>query len=169
MMPENPKKRATVSGRQAGNEASAPAGASNRETRERTVQYSVSLRPTQWKRLDVLGDLTKWGRSGALAEAVDLLTSLPIPLSQRLATLSRTTARDVLFDRFRTAVEQAVAAAEAQLGDDPWAEFDAALVSVGEDVARSGVAEMEEDELIALAQQTKREVRRERRQEKSGR
>lgn len=144
--------------------------AGNRKApRERTVQRSVSLRPSQWKRLDVVGDLTQWGRSGALAQAVDLLTSLPIPLTQRLATLSRTTAREALLDRFRTAVEEAVAAGEAELPDDPWAEFDAALISIGDDLRRSSAAEMSEAELIASAEQAKRESRRERRRETPGR
>ncbi|MEJ7811328.1 MAG: hypothetical protein WKG32_13030 [Gemmatimonadaceae bacterium] len=126
------------------------------------MQSSVSLRPSQWKRLDVFGDLTQWGRSGTLAQAVELLTALPVPLAQRLVTLSRTTARDALRDRLREAVEQAVEAAESELPDDPWAEFDAALVAAGDDFRRSGAADRSEAELVAAADLAKRESRRER-------
>lgn len=130
--------------------------------RERTVQSSVSLRPSQWKRLDVLGDLTQWGRSGALAQAVDLLTTLPVSVTQRLATLNRTTARATLQDRLRAAVEEAIEAAEAELPDDPWAEFDAALVSVGDAFEKSAASSLSERELIAAAEAAKRDYRRER-------
>jgi hypothetical protein len=34
--------------------------------RKRRPKRSVSLKPSQWDRLDVLGDLTHWGRSGAM-------------------------------------------------------------------------------------------------------
>ena len=139
--------------------------------RERTVQSSVSLRPSQWRRLDVLGDLTRWGRSGALAQAVDLLTALPVTVTQRLATLSRTTARDTLRERLRVAVEEAIAAAEAELPDHPWGEFDAALADVGAAVRESDAAGFSERELIAEAERAKRDYRRERRErrERSGR
>ena len=149
-----PKARAGSDQRTGGSGAGSP--------REKMVQSSVSLRPSQWKRLDVLGDLTQWGRSGALAQAVELLTALPVSLAQRLVTLSRTTARDALRDRLREAVEQAVAAAEAELPDDPWAEFDTALAAVGEDFRRSGASERSEAELIAAADRAKRGSRRER-------
>lgn len=131
--------------------------------RERTVQSSISLRPSQWKRLDILGDLTRWGRSGAVSQAVDLLTSLPVPVTQRLATLSRTTVGITLQERLRAAIEEAVAAAEAELPDSPWAEFDAALMTAGEEFHQSGAAELSEVELIAAAEQAKQEYRRDRR------
>lgn len=102
------------------------------ESPEKTVQRSVSLRPSQWKRLDVVGDLTHWGRSGTISQAVDLLTSLPITTTQRVATLIRTTARETLLQRFGEAVSEAIAAAEAELPDHPWAEFDAALMNIEE-------------------------------------
>lgn len=131
--------------------------------RERTVQSSISLPPSQWKRLDVLGDLTRWGRSGAVAEAVELLTTLPVSVTQRLATLKRTTAAATLEDRLRAAVEKAVAETEQELGDDPQAEFTAALIAVGESVQRSPAAEMSEAELIAAADVAKRSSRHARR------
>ena len=131
--------------------------------RERTVQSSISLPPSQWKRLDVLGDLTRWGRSGAVAEAVELLTALPVSVTQRLATLKRTTAAATLEDRLRAAVEKAVAETERELGDDPQAEFAAALIAVGESVRQSPAAEMSEAELIAAAEVAKRSSRRARR------
>ena len=131
--------------------------------RERTVQSSVSLPPSQWERLDVLGDLTRWGRSGAVAEAVDLLTALPVSVTQRLATLKRTTAAATLEARLRSAVEDAVAAAEQELGDDPRAEFAAALVMVGASLRGAPAAKMSEAELIAAADAAKRDVRKARR------
>ena len=131
--------------------------------RERTVQSSISLPPSQWKRLDVLGDLTRWGRSGAVAEAIELLTTLPVSVTQRLATLKRTTAAATLEDRLRAAVEQAVAETEQELGSDPQAEFAAALIAVGESVRQSPAAKMSEAELIAAADVAKRSSRRARR------
>lgn len=135
-----------------------------RPARERTVQSSVSLRPSQWDRLDVLGDLTQWGRSGALSQAVDLLTSLPLPVTQRLATLSRTTVRGTLHQRLRAAVEEALAAAEAELPEGPWAEFDAALAAAGEEFRGSEAADLTEAELTAAARRAKEQVRREKRE-----
>jgi hypothetical protein len=129
-------------------------------SREKTVQSSVSLRPSQWRRLDVVGDLTQWGRGGALSQAVDLLTSLPIPLAQRVATLSRTTARETLLQHFRSAVAEAVEAAEAELPDHAWAEFDAALIGAEEDLRRSRALEMSEEELIAAAKVAQQQYRR---------
>jgi len=134
---------------------------------ERTVQSSVSLPPSQWRRLDVLGDLTRWGRSGAVAEAVDLLTSLPVSITQRIATLKRTTAAATLRGRLRAAVEQAVAEAEQELGSDPDAEFAAALIAVGDSVRKSSAAEMSEAELVAAADAAKRSSRRARRRRDS--
>jgi hypothetical protein len=131
--------------------------------KERTVQSSVSLKPSQWARLDVLGDLTQWGRSGALAQAVDLLMALPVTVAQRLATLKRTTAGTVLQRRLQAAVEDAISAAEAELSHDPWAEFDAALAAIGTEVKASGVAEMSERELTDAAEAGKRAYRRARR------
>jgi predicted DNA-binding protein len=133
------------------------------EDQERTVQSSISLRPSQWERLDVLADLTRWGRSGTVAEAVELLTELPVTLTQRLATLKRTTAASTLQARLRTAVEEAVAAAEDELGNDPHAEFAAALIAVGKSVRQSPAAGMSEEELIEAAADAKRASRRERR------
>ena len=130
---------------------------------EKTTQRSVSLRPSQWDKLDVLGDLTQWGRSGAMAQAVELLMSLPVTMAQRLVTLRQTTAREALELRLRSAVEEAIAAAEAELPNSPWAEFDAALAAVGQEVARSGVAGMSERELIDAAEAGKRAYRSERR------
>lgn len=127
---------------------------------ERTVQSSISLQPALWKRIDILGDLTRWGRSGALAEAAELLTSLPVSTSQRLATLKRTTAGEALRDRIRKAIQEAVDATEAELPDDPWAEFDAALVAVGSDLEQSPIADLSETELIDAASAAKRVVRR---------
>lgn len=132
-------------------------------THERAVQSSVSLRPSQWKRLDIVGDLTRWGRSETLSQAVDLLTSLPIPVTQRLATLSRTTVRGTLQERLQAAIEQAIAAAEAELSDSPWAEFDASLMAAGEEFRQSGAADSSEAELMAAAERGKQEYRRERR------
>lgn len=131
--------------------------------RERTVQSSVSLPPSQWERLDVLGDLTRWGRSGAVAEAVDLLTALPLAVTQRLAALKRTTAAATLRDRLRVAVERAVSEAERELGDDPQADIAAALIAVGNSVRMSPAADMSEAELIAAADAAKRTSRRARR------
>jgi len=76
------------------------------EEQERTVQSSISLRPSQWERLDVLADLTRWGRSGTVAEAVELLTELPVTVTQRLATLKRTTAASTLQERLRVNVRR---------------------------------------------------------------
>lgn len=137
------------------------------DERERTVQNSVSLPPSQWRRLDVLGDLTRWGRSGAVAEAVDLLTTLPISVTQRLATLKRTTAAGTLQVRLRAAVEQAVEEAERELGSDPQREFAAALIAVGESIRQSPAAAMSETELIAAADDAKRSRRRARRRKAS--
>jgi hypothetical protein len=134
---------------------------------ERTVQSSVSLPPSQWRRLDVLGDLTRWGRSGAVAEAVDLLTSLPVSITQRIATLKRTTAAATLQDRLRAAVEQAVAEAEQELGSDPDAEFAAALIAVDDSVRTSPTAKMSEAELIVAADAAKRSSRHARRRHDS--
>ena len=136
------------------------APAKRTDTRERTVQRAVSSPPSQWRRLDVLGDLTRWGRSGAVAEAVDLLTALPVSLTQRLATLKRTTAAATLQERLRTGGERAVAQAEQELGNDPQAEFDAALIAVGESVRQSPAAAMSEAELTAAADEAKRSSRR---------
>lgn len=133
------------------------------EEQERTIQSSISLRPSQWERLDVLADLTRWGRSGTVAEAVELLTELPVTVTQRLATLKRTTAASTLQERLRAAVEEAVAAAEDELGNDPHAEFAAALIAVGESVRQSPAAGMSEEELIEAADDAKRASRRERR------
>lgn len=130
---------------------------------EKTTQRSVSLRPSQWDKLDVLGDLTQWGRSGALAQAVDLLMSLPVTVTQRLVTLKQTTARDTLELRLQSAVEEAIAAAEAELPDSPWAEFDAALAALGQEVARSDVSDMAERALTEAAERGKRAYRAERR------
>lgn len=130
---------------------------------EKTTQRSVSLKPSQWDRLDVLGDLTHWGRSGAMAQAVELLMSLPVTVAQRLATLKQTTARDALQRRLQAAVEDAIADAEAELPDTPWAEFDAALAAIGHEVERSGVAGMSERELTDAAEASKRAYRSERR------
>jgi hypothetical protein len=131
--------------------------------REKTVQSSVSLKPSQWERLDVLGDLTQWGRSGALAQAVELLMALPVTVVQRLATLKRTTAGTALQRRLQAAVEDAIAAAEAELSDDPWAEFDASLAAIGTEVNAYGVVKMSERELTEAAEAGKRAYRRERR------
>jgi hypothetical protein len=124
------------------------------------VQSSVSLRPSQWRRVDILGDLTQWGRSGVLAQAVDLLTALPVTVTQRLVTLSRTTARGKLHERLRVAVEEAVTAAEAELPNSPWAEFDVALAAIGSAFQKSEAADFSEAELIVAADRAKREYRR---------
>lgn len=131
--------------------------------RERTVQSSVSLRPSQWKRLDIIGDLTRWGRSEALSQAVDLLTSLPISVTQRLATLNRTTVRHTLQARFQAAIEEALVAAEAELPDSLWAEFDASLLAVGDEFRESGAASLPEAELMAAAERAKQGYRGKRR------
>jgi hypothetical protein len=55
--------------------------------------------------------------------------------------------------------KEAVEAAEAELPDHPWAEFDAALIEVGEDIRRSGAAEMSEAELIEVTQVAKQQYR----------
>jgi hypothetical protein len=115
----------------------------------------------------VLGDLTRWGRSGAVAEAVDLLTSLPVSITQRIATLKRTTSAGTLRDRLRAAVEQAVAEAEQELGSDPDAEFAAALIAGGDSVRKSPATEMSEAELIAATNAAKRSSRRARRRRDS--
>lgn len=134
-----------------------------RSTRDRTVQSSVSLRPGQWERVDDLADLTQWGRSGVIAQAVDLLTALPVPLAQRVSTLQRTTVAPVLQRRLLAAVAEAVQAAEDALGEDPWAEYDASLAALGRAATQSSAAGLSEEELIAAADQAKREVRAERR------
>lgn len=134
---------------------------------ERTIQSSVSLPPSQWRRLDVLGDLTRWGRSGAVAEAVDLLTSLPVSITQRIATLKRTTAAATLQDRLRAAIEQAVVEAEQELGSDPDAEFAAALIAVDDSVRTSPASKMSEADLIVAADAAKRSSRRARRRRDS--
>lgn len=142
----------------------APARARRNSPRtEKTTQRSVSLRPSQWDKLDVLGDLTQWGRSGAMAQAVDLLMSLPVAVAQRLVTLRQTTAREALELRLQSAVEEAIAAAEAELPNSPWAEYDAALAALGQEAAQSGVADLSERELTDAAEAGKRAFRAERR------
>lgn len=94
-----------------------------------------------------------------LSQAVDLLSSLPVPLTQRLATLRRTTVSGTLEERLRAAIETAVAEAEAELPDTPWAEFDAALLNARADFERSGAAALSEAELTAAAESAKQEVR----------
>jgi hypothetical protein len=121
------------------------------------------LRPQLWARIEVLGDLTQWGRSGTLAQAAELLTSLPVSVTQRWATLNRTTVREMLRARLQRAVEEAIEAAEAALPDDPWAEFDAALAAVGNDLRRSGADQRSERELIDAASEAKRAARGRRR------
>ena len=59
-------------------------------------------------------------------------------------------------------MEEAIEAAEAELPDDPWAEFDAALVSVGDAFEKSAASSLAERELIAAAEAGKRDYRRER-------
>ena len=130
---------------------------------KRTIQNSVSLQPQLWERIDVLGDLTRWGRSGTLAQAVELLTPLPVSVTQRWATLNRTTVREMLRARLQRAVEEAIEAAEAELPQGPWAEFDAALAAVGDDLRRSGADRRTERELIDAASEAKRTARRRRR------
>ena len=127
---------------------------------DRTIQSSVSLRPTQWERIDALGTLTERGRSGVLAQAVELYTSLPVPLTQRWAALNRTRARWTLRERLNTAFEEAIAEAEAELPADPWVEFDAALLAVGDDVAGTAASRLSEKELIAATQAAKQRSRR---------
>jgi hypothetical protein len=80
-----------------------------------------------------------------------------------LATLKRTTAAATLEERLRAAVEKAVAETERELGDDPQAEFAAALIAVGESVRQSPAAKMSEAELIAAADVAKSSSRRARR------
>jgi hypothetical protein len=121
------------------------------------------LQPQLWERIDVLGDLTRWGRSGTLAQAVELLTPLPVSVTQRWATLNRTTVREMLRARLQRAVEEAIEAAEAELPQGPWAEFDAALAAVGDDLRRSGADRRTERELIDAASEAKRTARRRRR------
>jgi hypothetical protein len=111
----------------------------------------------------MLADLTRWGRSGTVAEAVELLTELPVTVTQRLATLKRTTAASTLQERLRAAVEEADAAAEDEQGNDPHAEFAAALIAVGKSVRQSPAAGMSEEALIEAADDAKRTSRRERR------
>lgn len=94
-----------------------------------------------------------------LSQAVDLLSSLPVALTQRLATLRRTTVGGTLEERLRVAIEAAVAEAEAELPDSPWAEFDAALLGARADFERSGAAALPEAGLIAAAEAAKQEVR----------
>ena len=170
MAKSQPKERTSARG---GSAAPKPAPsprqvANQRDERERTVQSSVSLRPTQWDRVDDLGDLTRWGRSGVIAQAVDLLTALPVPIAQRVSTLQRTTAAPVFKARLLAAITEAVRAAEEALGDDPWAEYDASLAAVGRALAHSPAANLSEDELLAAADQAKREVRSERRKRTAG-
>mgnify|MGYP001592498999 FL=1 len=131
-------------------------------TRERAVQRSVSLRPSQWQRLDVLGDLTQWGRNGALTQAVDFYTTLPVAVTQRIATLRRTTAGAALRDRLRAAVEDAIKSAEAELPGGPWAEFDAALLDAADAFEESGATRRSERELVAAAEEGKRLSRQKR-------
>ena len=132
-------------------EPSATGRRGKRARREAKVQSSVSLPPTQWERVDVLGDLTRWGRSGTVEQAVELMLNLPVPVVQRLAVLRRTTAHATLRDRLRAVFEQAIEETQATLPDDPWGEYDVALRSVGHALARSPAATMTEEERIAEA------------------
>ena len=98
-----------------------------------------------------------------MAQAVDLLMSLPLTVAQRLATLKQTTAGNALQQRLQAAVEDAIAAAEAELPDTKWAEFDAALAAIGHEAELSGVSGMSERELTDAAEASKRAYRAERR------
>lgn len=126
---------------------------------ERAVQRSVSLRPSQWRMLDQFGLLTEWGRNGAIAQAVDLYTALPLTTVQRIATLRHTTAGETLRKRIRGSLEEALKAAEAELPDNPFAEFDAILSGTADAFVQSGAADMSPSELAAAAEKGKRESR----------
>lgn len=130
--------------------------------RERAVQRSVSLRPSQWQLLDRFGVLTDWGRNGALAQAVDLYTTLPLPTVQRIATLRHTTLGARLRERIQGSVEEALNATEAELADDPFAEFDVMLADAADAFVRSGAAEMSMKQLTAAAEEGKRASRKRR-------
>lgn len=130
--------------------------------RERTVQRSVSLRPSQWQLLDQFGRLTDWGRNGALAQAVDLYTILPLPTVQRIATLRHTTLGVRLRERIRGSVENALTVMEAELADDPFAEFDVMLSDAADAFARSGAADLSMRDLATAAEEGKRASRKQR-------
>ena len=95
----------------------------------RRAQHSVSLLPNQWTAIDRLGELTRWGRNGAVEEAVELLLLLPPNAVQQLALLRRTQMRASFKRHFYAVVQQALQATEAQAGahEDPWTAYDASL------------------------------------------
>lgn len=130
----------------------------------RTDQSSVSLPRPMWRRIDHLGELTQWGRSATIARAVELLTALPAPLAQRFVMLSRTPIGDEVRQRYVAAVQAAVRAVEAELGeslpvDAPFEEFEAALADLRQEIAGTSATEMPEAELIARAQEAQEAVR----------
>lgn len=133
----------------------------------RTVRRSISLSTAQWRRLDSLGEITKWGRNGVVAQALDLLVDLSVPLAQRVVALKRTSVGSTVRDRVRAAIESAVAEVEVSSPTDPWAAFDAALALAGPDIDRSGVLALAEPELLDLADRATRGSRRKRRGDKS--
>jgi hypothetical protein len=89
--------------------------------------------------------------------------ALPVTVAQRLATLKRTTAGATLQTRLQEAVEEAISAAEAELPDSPWAEFDASLAAIGAELKASKVVGMTERELTDAAEASKQADRLERR------
>ena len=123
------------------------------EPLERRAQHSVSLRPTQWSALDRLGEITRWGRNGAVEEAVELLLTLPPNVIQQLALLRRTQMRAIFRRRFHAAVQEVVQATEVEGGahTNPWAAYDAALDALGQTATPAPSDQMSEEELAALA------------------
>ena len=116
-----------------------------RETRLRTTVGEVLRAPQSYR--PALADTSAAARSMAF-------------VLDSAQWLGRTTARETLLQHFRSAVAEAVEAAEAELPDHAWAEFDAALIGAEEDLRRSRALEMSEEELIAAANVAQQQYRR---------
>lgn len=133
-------------------------------SKKRTVKSSISLRPEEWENIDRLGELTRWGRSAVVSEAIDLMSSLPIPVVQKIVAPKQTPAGAALRERMVVAISEAVEEIYSSLTHEQlWDQMLSVDDETAEDLRRSGIANMSEEELVQAAVAAQKEVRQARR------